>query len=333
MFYVFMVFGVKLFPAFGLLVPLGYTEGPGQALSYGKVWEEFGFSHAATLGLTFAAVGFLFALFVGVPLVNWGIRKTRRIEGKEELPQDLLKGLIPKEQERKPAGALTTHSSNIDTMTFQTALIGVVYLLTYTFVFLIGRLLDAETAKILWGFFFFCGLGIAMGVGGLMKKLGVAHYVDPGVQRRITGWAIDFLIVATLMAIQIVVVWQFIVPIIVMSLLAGITTFMILVFFGRRLYGLNLERMAFIYGACTGTVSSGLLLLRIVDPQLKTPVALEAGMMSILAVPIIGPCLILVNAYFLWKWEIWLVALVFIGILVICLVLLKLFKYWGEPKF
>jgi len=333
LFYFFMVVGVKLFPTFGLLIPLGFTEGPGQALAFGKVWEEFGFSHAATLGLTFAAVGFLFAFFVGVPLVNWGVRKTRGVDQRGELPSDLLKGLIPKEQEKEPAGHQTTHSSNIDTLAFQSALIGVVYLLTYGVVFLIGKLINAEAAKALWGFFFFFGMFIAMGVGFIMKMFGVAHYMDPGVQRRITGWAIDFLIVATIMAIQVVVVWQFIVPIVSMALIAGILTTIIIIFFGRRLYGLSLERMVFIYGTCTGTVSSGLLLLRIVDPQLKTPVALEAGIMNILVAPIVAGCMILVNAYIWWKWDMWMVALAFLAIMVTSLILLKLLKYWGEPTF
>ena len=50
-------FGVQLFPTFGFLVPLGFNEGPGQALSIGKVWEGVGFANAATIGLTFAAIG------------------------------------------------------------------------------------------------------------------------------------------------------------------------------------------------------------------------------------------------------------------------------------
>ena len=46
----FGIFGLELFPTFGFLAPLGFEEGPGQALSVGKVWEGFGFAQAATLG-------------------------------------------------------------------------------------------------------------------------------------------------------------------------------------------------------------------------------------------------------------------------------------------
>jgi len=67
--------GLTLFPTFGFLVTLGFEEGPGQALSIGKSWEASGFSHAATMGLSFATIGFLFATFVGVPLTSWMIKK------------------------------------------------------------------------------------------------------------------------------------------------------------------------------------------------------------------------------------------------------------------
>lgn len=329
----FGLVGFNLYPTFGLLIPLGFTEGPGQALSFGKVWEEFGFEHAATLGLTFAAIGFLFAFFVGVPLVNWGIRITRGKGEQKELPVDLVTGIIPKDQPKETAGELTVHSGNVDSLAFHTALIGIVYLLTYGFVIGVGKLISPDAAKALWGFFFFFGMFIAMGVGWIMKKIGVIHLVDPGTQRRITGWAIDFLIIATVMAIQIRIVWEYIIPIIVMALCSGTATVFILIFFGKRLDSYNLERMVVMFGTCTGTVSSGLLLLRITDPGFQSPVALEVGVMNILVAPIILACMILVNAHIWWQWGILPITLAFAGILVLCVLLMKILKYWGTPKF
>ena len=127
----FNYFGYDLFRTFGFFAPLGFTEGPGQALSIGKVWENFGFEHAATIGLTFATVGFLFAFFVGVPLANWGIKKGRAEQPQTALPKDLLTGVIGKESSKESAGTLTMHSANVETLAFQFALVGLVYLLTY----------------------------------------------------------------------------------------------------------------------------------------------------------------------------------------------------------
>jgi ESS family glutamate:Na+ symporter len=329
----FVVVGVELFPTFGLFLPLGFTEGPGQALSIGKTWEGFGFENAATIGLTFAAIGFLFAFFVGVPLVNWGIRKGYSSFGSVTLPEDLLRGVISRDKEKESAGGLTMHSGNVETLAFHMALIGLVYVITYGLIIVLGKITSPNVAKGLWGFFFFFGLLIALIVRWVMTRIGILHLIDPGVQRRITGWAVDFLIVATIMAVQVVIVAKFVVPIVVMSLVSGIVTTMVIVYLGNRLETLNLERTVTIYGTCTGTLSSGLLLLRVADPEFRTPVALEVGFMNIIVAPIITASMILVNAPVWWNWSLLAVILAHVGILAFSLILLKVFRLWGTPKF
>jgi len=327
----FGMVGLKLFPTFGFLVPLGFEEGPGQALSVGKVWESFGFAHAATIGLTFASIGFFFAFFVGVPLVNWGIRKGLSNTGPKELPRDFLIGIMSKDRKPESAGELTLHSGNIDTLAFQAAMVGLVYLLAYFFVKLLSGILPPDAGKILWGFYFIFGLIIAILVRLLLRRVGSEHLLNPGIQRRVTGWSVDFLIVATVMAIQLAVVMEYLVPITVISLANGILTTVFVIYLGKRLSSYNLERTAAVYGAVTGTVSCGLLLLRIADPEFKTPVAIEIAIMNVFSIPLIGACLVLVNGPVWWQWSTGLTVLVFAGILVIALVLLKVFKLWVKP--
>ncbi|MBI9085512.1 MAG: hypothetical protein JEZ11_18085 [Desulfobacterales bacterium] len=328
----FGLVGLDLFPTFGFFAPLGFTEGPGQALSIGKVWEGFGFSHAATIGLTFAAIGFFFAFFVGVPLVNWGIRKGLAKHGDRDIPKDVILGIVPRGQAKESAGELTMHSGNVDTLAFHAALIGLVYVLTYGVVMALGKILPADAGKIIWGFFFFFGMGIGLMVKWIMGLLGIDHLIDSGVQRRITGWAVDYLIIATVMAIQVVVVWQYILPISIISILCGIFTTVAVVFLGNRLDDYNLERTVAIFGTCTGTVSSGLLLLRIVDPEFKTPVAMEIGVMNVIVVPIIVGCMVLVNAPVWWNWSVALTSAVFLGLGLVCVGLIRIFKLWGAKK-
>jgi ESS family glutamate:Na+ symporter len=112
-----------------------------------------------------------------------------------------------------------------------------------------------------------------------------------------------------------------------------VATTVVVVYLGRRLDDLALERTLTIYGTCTGTVSSGLLLLRIVDPEFKTPVAIEIGLMNVLAVPIIVGSMVLVNAPVWWHWSVGLTCLVFAVLLVGCLALIRVLKLWGTPKF
>ena len=329
----FGIIGVKLFPTFGFLAPLGFEEGPGQALSVGKVWEGFGFEQAATIGLTFAAIGYLFAFFVGVPIVNRGIRNGLATYEARALPRDFLTGIIPRDKQTETAGTLTLHSGNVDSMAFQAALVGLVYLLTYGFVKYTGLLLPTDAAKIMWGFFFVFGLVFAIVVRSLLQKLGAEHLIDSGIQRRITGWSIDFLIVATVMAIQFLVVWTYALPIFLISILDGVLTTAVVIYLGKRLGEYNLERTVAVYGAVTGTVSCGLLLLRIADPDFKTPVTIEIAVMNVLSIVPIGGCLLLVNAPIWWNWGVATTSMVFLGIMAAGLALIRALKMWGPPKF
>ena len=315
--------GYHLFPTFGFLVPLGFEEGPGQALSVGKVWESFGFTHAATIGLTFAAMGFFFAFFVGVPLVNWGIRKGFSTAKPRTLPQSILSGFFPRHEQTQSAGMLTLYSGNIDTLSFQTAVVGLAYLIAYGLIRSLGSILPDDAARILWGFCFIVGLVTAICMRKVMGYFGFDHLIHPDIQRRITGWAVDFLIVATVMAIQLTVVWQFIGPILLIGIVNGMMTTLLLIYLGRRLSAYNLERTAALYGTATGTVSSGLLLLRIADPQFLTPVAIEIALMNVLSILPIGICMMLVNAPIWWGWRVATTALLFFGIMVLGLTLIR----------
>ena len=330
---IFNFVGLELFPTFGFLLPLGFEEGPGQALSIGKVWEGLGFQHAATIGLTFAALGFGFAFFVGVPLANWGIRNGLAVHASNKLSKGILTGIVSADTPKESAGRLTLHPSNVDSLAFQAALAGLVYLLTYFLVKFTSSLLAPDSAKIIWGFYFAFGLLVAILVRTTIRFMGHEYLIDPGIQRRITGWSVDFLIVSTVMAIQLPLVKRYILPISILSLIAGTLTTMIVIYFGKRLPQYNLERTVAVYGAVTGTVSTGLLLLRITDPDFRTPVAIEIAIMNLFSIPIILACMVLVNAPVWWYWDEALTSLIFLGIMVVCLVVLRVLKFWGPPKF
>ena len=327
------LFGLKLFSTFGFLLPLGFNEGPGEALSFGKVWEGIGFQDAATIGLGFATMGYLFSLLVGVPLVNWGIRKGYSAHGGKALPKDFLIGIVSKTQEKEKAGELTIHSGNTDTLAFQMAMVGLIYVITYFFVKYLGRLLPADVAKMMWGFFFFFGLGFALCVKWVMNKLGWAYLLDPGIQRRITGWSVDFLIVATVAAIQVLVVWKYVVPFFGISLVGGILTTLVVVYLGKRLPSYNLERMAAIYGTVTGTVSCGLLLLRIADPEFRTPVAIEIAIMNVFAVPVVGGGTILINGPIWWNWSVLFTTGIFFAIMLASAAAIRALGLWGKRAY
>ncbi|MFH1137932.1 MAG: hypothetical protein V1816_17825 [Pseudomonadota bacterium] len=321
--------GVKVPLQFGLFLPLGFTQGPGQALVVGKVWEAGGFTDAVTLGLAFAAIGFFFALFLGVPLINWGVKKGYSSLGREELPGYFRRGFYSALEPKEPAGVMTTHTGNVDALAFQASAVGIVYMITYLIYYCFNSL-AGSLPEAVWGFFFFFGMVAGILVRTVMQRSGVGHLLDPELQTRITSFSVDVLVTATLVAVELSVVWDYIVPLLVVTVAGGLWTTWLIIYFGRRVGGFGFERMIAQYGINTGTVSTGLVLLRVVDPGFKTRVALEVGIYALFALPfIMGTMLVIMFAP---RWGLGALAQIgiFLGMTLIALTLLKVFKLWGK---
>lgn len=275
------LFSEPIYEGLGFLFPSGFAQGPGQAVALAAVWEKaFKIPDAISFGLTFAAVGFLWASLVGVPLANWGVRKGYTVSVAKDLPRDFLTGLA-EEGKGADAGKLTTHSATIDGFAFQLAILMTVYFLTYYECLFLKAVLPKAIKAMAFGLMFLWGMINGVIVRLILQKIGLKKYIDNNVQRRITGTAVDYMIVATLMAVQLAAIWNYIVPITLICLVGGIFTTYFIVYLGRRTGEYSYERMMALFGTSTGTAASGLLLLRIVDPDFKTPVAAEVGLMNV----------------------------------------------------
>jgi len=323
--------GMKTPLQFGLFLPLGFTQGPGQALAVGKAWEAAGFTNAISIGLAFAAIGFFFALFVGIPIVNWGIRKGLTKMGMIELPDYFRRGFYSAEQIKDSTGMMTTHSGNVDALAFQGGAVGICYLLTYLAYYGAERIIGTLSPAT-WGFFFFYGMLTGIVLRLLLQKAGKGYMLNPQTQNRITSFGVDILVAATLVSVQLSVVWEYILPLVVISLAGGIWTTFYMLYFGRRVADLGFERMCVQYGCNTGTVSTGLLLLRVVDPEFKTSVAFETGIYSIFAMPFILAAMLVIMYSSKWGLTIYHQIGIFLGLFVLILILLKAFRLWGKPS-
>jgi len=312
----------------GFLVPSGYAQGPGQAVALASVWEKaYGIHDAITLGLTFAAAGFLVSSLVGVPLANWGLRKGLSSNKVKELSNEVLVGIYDQGKEA-PAGKLKTHSGNIDGMTFQVAILMAVYFLTYFETLGLKAILPPAFKPLAWGLMFMWGMITAVIIRLILQKLNLTKYMDNNVQRRITGVAVDYLIVATLMAIKLVTIWTHFVPILLICLLAAVVTFFFILYFGRRLEDYSLERLLAMFGTLTGTAASGLMLLRISDPDFKTPVSFEVGMMNVFSLLLIPLSFI---TYGLPKVGLLTGTIVVTALPILGLIVIKLTGQWKKP--
>lgn len=311
----FIAFGINLHRTFGFFLPLGFNEGPGQALSIGKTWEAASFQNAVSIGLAFATLGYMASFILGVPMVRFGLRKRAAQHTASEAPPEVARGFIDRKKTPEAAAFHTIHAANADTLAFQLGLIGVVYALTYGLVRGLTAVLPADLSPILWGFFFFSALLVAMLVKAVIQKIGYTHLIDAEFQRRITGSTVDFLVISTVAAIEISVITAFLFPILLISFCGGVSSLIVVEVLGRKLKDYSLERRAVLLGTVTGTVTTGLLLLRMADPEFRTPVALEMAVSSFFVAPIILLCVFLVQTPIWQNWSIPLVLAAFGGVM------------------
>ena len=267
---------------YGLLIPFAFTQGPGQAATYGAIMEnEYAIMDAATVGVTFAALGFVLCFLIGVPLARYGIRRGLAKSMKSrEIEKPVERGYYIKDEDRDSLGDETMYSGNIDTMSFHFAIIGICFLLAIGLAELASMI--PAIGPTISGMLFIYGMIAGYLVKYVMRKLGIENLMDNKFQSKITGWSTDYLIVASFMSVTFSVIGNWIVPILVISVIAMLISLAICIYFGKRYGGKNdFERTLGIYGTSTGTVPSGIALVRIVDPSLKTSTSVELGLMNI----------------------------------------------------
>ena len=290
-----------LFPAIGFFLPLGFELGPGQAYSIGATWEKMGFVGASSVGLTLAAIGFLIGSFGGVMLINQGLKHGWIAkEYREKIDrQSIRTGFFSRLTTERPIGSyLTTDGESLDSLTYHTALVMATYLISWgaltgltALLNLIGPL-GSDLADSLWGINFvfssFCALGVKM----LMRLFKVETTIDTATCNRISGFSVDLTVAASLGAISLVVVQGYWIPILALVLTGLLLTIVVLPWYCSRIYDDHqFYRMLVIYGTATGTLPTGLALLRVVDKEFETPVATDylyaVGIVFILAIPFI----------------------------------------------
>ncbi len=275
--------GQGLTTGVGFLAGHGFTQGPGQTLAIAAGWEKMGQADAVSIGLAFAAVGFFVAALVGVPIANWGIRKGFATHSTQELSDDFLKGIeIPGKQS---VGTMNiTHNSNVDSVSFHLALMGLVYALGFGISYvLLHYLLPKSLSGLAFGFLFAWGLCAAMAFRKVLNAFGGNSLIDENTLRRLTGVTVDYMVISVMMAVQVSALKNYLIPFLIIVVALSIITPAIIIFAGRRVGSMGFERSLVMLGYCTGTGASGLLLLRLVDPEFKTTAAVETGVMNLFA--------------------------------------------------
>lgn len=319
------------FKASGILLPMAYGQGPGQANNVGTTYQVLGMKGGHSFGLSLAAAGYLCACLVGVIYLNVFNRKGK---------------VHREEQDIVVSGSVTVDTfqdeneipieESVDKLSVQVALVALLYLLTYLITWGITALLEAiapgvaaTVSTLLWGFNFIIGSVVAMCCRSVFNGLKSIKWMNRQYRNnyllsRISGLAFDLMIVAGIASINIEDLKGYWLPFLLMAVAGGVITFIYLEYMCKKLYPTyEYEGFFSMYGMLTGTISSGVLLLREIDPGFKTPAANNLVTGSSFGIVFGAPMLILVSMAAKNEMMCWIA----LGLIVIYLALLLLFIF------
>ena len=291
-----------LFVGIGFLPPLAFGMNPGIAYSIGSNWEQFGFEHGGIVGLTFSAAGFLVAYTVGIALIRRGINQGKAAyhQAGTELSDDVKKG-IPAKPMANTSEKITTSSENIESLTFHIGLIGATFILAYGIVYLMElglvKVGAEQEVTTLWSFHFIFAAIVALFVRKVLDSTGASRLISDATMTRCSNLFMDFMIVASVAAISLVVVLQYWIPLLTISIAVAFATWFLISYLTNDAFReYAFERFAAIFGNMNGTLQSALVLLRIVDSEMKSPASYNLVYGSGLALVFGFPLLLLINA-------------------------------------
>ncbi|MBR3927334.1 MAG: hypothetical protein IKJ58_11295 [Akkermansia sp.] len=280
---------------FGNLLEIGFQGGHGTVSGMAESFESFGWEDGVALGYTMATAGMLLAVIIGIILVNWAARKgyiqnVRRFHEQDNLQK---KGIYSKD-EQPAAGVQTVYCDSIDSLAWHISLVGLAILIGFGMRYglqeLEGLCSSDGTITLLKGFplFPFCMIG-GLIMQKMAQKVRVHSLIDHGQMQRISGAALDFLVVSAMATIKLQVVLDNWVGLLVLIVLGTLLSLFMVVVVARRLFRESWFECAIAeFGQSLGVTATGLLLLRAADPEGKTCATQAFGYKQLLHEPIMG---------------------------------------------
>lgn len=279
------------FYAAGLILPMGFGQSTGSALSWGSNFEaNYGFTGGANFGLAVAAIGFIVGSVFGVIYLNIATRKGL-VKPRRALAAEKDRIIIEDPNE-------IPNSESIDKLTVQICLVALAYAGAYGIMLLLAAVPVQAIGDLAWGLNFLWALVAAFIIKTVMsalKKKGVIkrYYTNNHLMDRISGTMFDAMIAAGIMAIDIEDVIANIWLLIATCVIGTIVTFFYVRAATKHAYkGYAVESFLTNFGTLTGTLSTGMVLLREIDPDFVTPASSNIVLQNIPSIAFLAPLLL-----------------------------------------
>lgn len=294
---------LNMYRTFGYELSAGFAGGHGLAAATGKLLEGFGIPQweiAQGVALTTATIGLIGGIVFGIIFINLAVRKNKtkiikRIN--DNADKSIEVGYNKDINKQNSLGRETFLSSSIETITFHLAIIFTVCGIAYIVLNFVKKMNIAGLNVLpVWTY----SMIIMFALNFIIKKLNLVWMVDAKVKAKIMGTLSDFAIVSAMTSLPIKAIINYIAPITVMCILGFIITYLLVFplnsFFFKEDY--SFERAIISWGTLTGVLITGMTLLKICDPEYKSPAlsefSLGFSLMSVtglLIVPILNTVL------------------------------------------
>lgn len=318
------VFGVN--PMFGSLIEIGWSGGHGTAGGMMTVFKDLNWMDGGSLGLTVATTGLLIGIIGGVFIINYGVRKgyTSYVNTQDTSAHYDSADIIPKGKQ-KDSSKNTIKNEVVDGFAFHFSLI--------TIAIFIGWILKGLIDNFIPGMPLF-PLAMVGGfvVGLALKRTSIYQAVDLATFRRIQGIALDFLITAAVATISIPIVIKYFWPLFILTIITLFLMIFFFFYFGPRLFKKDwFEHSIILFGTACGVAAIGYMLLRMVDPDLKSDAFMAYGLRAPFSSPFAGGGLVTsIIPVLTITYGALQVGMVSVVIMVIIFVLAKVFGLYGK---
>ena len=280
----------------GLILPLAYGQGPGNALSWDINFTNTPaaqFAGNGSFGLSLASIGFVVASVFGVLYINIFKKRGKLVVRSSRASTEFV-------DQTNPNGDEIPDNESVDKFTMQMGFVALAYALSFGFMCLLGVISDF-TNSIAWGFNFLWASLAAMLIKAIVKKLRknrlmTREYINNYQMDRISGFFFDLMIVAGVAAIEINDIKNYILPIVVLSVIGALITYAYIRLVAKECFkGFENEFFLMSFGTLTGTASNGMILTKEIDPGLRTPTSSLYILSNFPALVMIAPLLFLLG--------------------------------------
>ena len=267
--------------AFGNLLEIGFEGGHGTVGGMSETFLHYGWAKGAQIGFAVATIGMITGIVCGMALIQWAYKKGLVKEVLTFEDRRFHERIGVHLRGRRPsAGEQTVFPDSIDSLAWHLSVVAISMAIGYGIWVLIP----------MKGFPLFplCMIGGVL-LQTLTKFTKLNLLINRAQMERISGAALDFLVVSAVATIRIDVVAENWIPIVILCVCGAVWTVFCVLYIAPKIIKTSWFECAIAeFGQATGVTATGLLLLRTVDPENRTMAAKIFGYKQLIHEPIMG---------------------------------------------